>query len=463
MASVNDVMPRVRTALLAGSRGLVLAVLAPSLNIALLIATILSLVFLPLGVGIFLFPEVVMAVRPLAEQQRRWAAEWCGVAVGTPYQSAVAPGQRAGMGPLKRCKTLLVDPATWRDLAWLAAEIPVGLVLGALAAGSVYYGLEGVLIAPWIGLVTQGYGWGPFWPLDALTSVLSVPLGLGLLASSQVIAPLTLKGHAYFVRSLLAPTEAAALSARVRELTETRSTAVDQSAAELRRIERDLHDGAQARLAALGMTLGLAESLHSGDPEAAMRLVAEARETGNQALADLRTLVRGIHPPVLAERGLPGAVQALALSLPLPVSVEGWGTGWGTPSHGDNRGDSRSDAGREDEISNRLDSRLDDRPPAPVESALYFAVAEALANVVKHSCATTARVILARSADRLSAVVWDDGIGGADSARGTGLAGVRRRLSAFDGTIAVTSPLGGPTIVTMELPCGLSSPRTSPF
>ncbi len=212
-------------------------------------------------------------------------------------------------------------------------------------------------------------------------------------------------------------------------LTETRAEHVDHSAAELRRIERDLHDGAQARLVALSMSLGLADSLMESDPETAQRMIADARSTSKAALGDLRSVVRGIHPPVLADRGIAGAVEALALDMPMPV---------------------------------RIDVSLRGRPPAPVESAVYFAVAECLANIGKHSAATNAWITLDHASGVLRVTVGDDGMGGADPDTGTGMRGVMRRLSAFDGTMRVSSPVGGPTIVTMEVPCALSSPRTTP-
>jgi signal transduction histidine kinase len=204
---------------------------------------------------------------------------------------------------------------------------------------------------------------------------------------------------------------------------------VDTQAAELRRIERDLHDGAQARLVALGMSLALAEERLSRDPDGARALLSEARTASSDALAELRDLVRGIHPPVLADRGLAGAVQALALAAPMPVTVL---------------------------------AEMEGRLPAPVESAAYFALAEALTNVVKHSAASHATVTVRRSGDLLELAVSDDGIGGADPSRGTGLHGIARRLSAFDGTLAVESPPGGPTELAMVLPCASFSPKTSP-
>jgi signal transduction histidine kinase len=217
------------------------------------------------------------------------------------------------------------------------------------------------------------------------------------------------------------------LAGRVQRLTETRGHAVDTAAAELRRIERDLHDGAQARLVALGMNLRAVERVLPSSPNAALALVAEARETSVRALNELRDLIRGICPPVLADRGLGHAVQALALDTPLPTTLE-------------------------------ID--LPGRPTPPVESACYFAVAEALANAVKHAGARSAHIRIRHSAGLLRIEVSDDGIGGADPALGTGLLGVERRLGTFDGILAVNSPPGGPTMVVMEVPCALSSPKT---
>jgi signal transduction histidine kinase len=214
----------------------------------------------------------------------------------------------------------------------------------------------------------------------------------------------------------------------VRQLSESRTDATNAEAAELRRIERDLHDGAQARLVAVGMTLGAIERLLETDPAAARELLARTRETSRQALQELRDLVRGIHPPVLSERGLGDAVRALCLDIQLPVEVR---------------------------------VALPGRPDAPVESAAYFAVSEALTNAAKHSRASRATVDLAYRRGRLLVDVSDNGAGGADLDGGTGLRGIQRRLGTFDGTLAVTSPVGGPTTIAMEIPCVLSSPRTS--
>ncbi|WP_243716244.1 sensor histidine kinase [Actinomadura darangshiensis] len=414
-----------RRALTSFVRGLVQIVLAYTVNLPLFILAVLSLAFIPLGAGVVMVPMVFQTIRSIANQQRAWAAEWSGVKIPVPYRP-----EPEGKGPFRRLGWVLTDPASWRDLLWTLLNVPIALVLGILAAGMALYGLEGVFVAPWVAMVAD-YGWGPFWTLDdygVVGIVGSVVLGAGLTAAAVPLGPAFLKVHALFCQSLLAPTREA-LTERVQRLTETRSETVDVSAAELRRIERDLHDGAQARLVALSMNIGLAEEMMKHDPETAQKLLAEARESSGTALTELRDLVRGIHPPVLAERGLDGAVRALALTLPLPVDVQ-------------------------------ID--LPGRADAPVESASYFAVAEILANVVKHSAARRAWLQIEHSGGRLLMIIGDDGTGGADPAAGSGMRGIERRLAAFDGTMAVTSPPGGPTVVTMELPCALSSPKISP-
>jgi signal transduction histidine kinase len=238
------------------------------------------------------------------------------------------------------------------------------------------------------------------------------------------LVPRTIGAHA---RTVLVPGRAMELEGRVQRLTETRDLAVDAAATELRRIERNLHDGAQARLVALGMNLRAVERMLPARPEAALALVAEARETSLRALNDLRDLVRGICPPVLADRGLGHAVRALALDTPFPVD---------------------------------LDIDLPGRLSAPVETACYFAVAETLANAVRHSGARRVHLRIQHRGGLLRVQVADDGAGGADPARGTGLRGVEQRLAAFDGILAVSSPPGGPTMIAMEVPCALSSPKT---
>jgi signal transduction histidine kinase len=209
-------------------------------------------------------------------------------------------------------------------------------------------------------------------------------------------------------------------SERIAVLEETRAGAVEEQESELERIERDLHDGAQARLVALGMSLGMAEQKLASDPEAAQALLAEAREGTREALEELRSLARGIHPPVLADRGLEAAIRALADRTPIRVDVA-------------------------------VDVEV--RPPRTVESAAYFVVAEALANVGKHSAAQHVDVRVRATAARVLVDVTDDGTGGANP-NGGGLRGLARRVEALDGRLEVSSPPGGPTTIRAVIPCG---------
>jgi signal transduction histidine kinase len=417
-----------RAGITAIGRVALLGLLSPPVKLALLVLSVVSLALTVAGVGLVLAPLVAMLVRAYADLHRRVAGAWSWVEIPRPYRP-VPPG--AFLGSPRRWWWLVRDPATWRDLLWLLTGAPVGLLLGVAGPVLLVYGLHGVLALPVIIDAAAGpYGYGVTWPIEDALDVLSVPPQGALVTAGALYAgPWLLWALAHFDRWLLAPTRGAALAQRVDRLTETRTQVVDAQAAELRRIERDLHDGAQARIVSLGMSLGMAEDLVTRDPVAAQALIAEARQASGLALAELRHLVRGIHPPVLAERGLDGGVRALALTLPIPVTV---------------------------------DVDLGGRPDAPVESAAYFAVAEALTNVVKHAHATTAWVSLTHLGGALHITVGDDGGGGASLSGGSGLAGVARRLGAFDGSLHVDSPTGGPTVLTMELPCVLSSPRTSP-
>ena len=259
---------------------------------------------------------------------------------------------------------------------------------------------------------------------------LQIAVGLAMASLGVAVAPWLLHGYAGLARTLLAPTGQAELAQRVYHLAQTRTETIDSGAAEIRRIERDLHDGAQARLVAVGMTLGAAEDLIGTRPDAARALLAEARASSALALAELRALVRGIHPPVLADRGLADAIRALALDSGLRVEVA---------------------------------ADLPGRPPPPVESAAYFAVCELLANVSKHAGTRQAWIDLRHERGMLRVDVVDDGSGGADPTGGTGLRGIERRVAAFDGILALNSPAGGPTVATMEIPCALSSPKTSSY
>lgn len=358
--------------------------------IVLLVLWVVGGVLVVVWVGLGILAGCLVATRWIANLHREMAARTLGEPIPDPYRPLPVGGFVA------KARTVLADPMTWRDLAWVLVAPVVGIVVSL------------VVVVLLLGIVT-GFIW---W----------------------FVTPPLMRARAMFDRFFLAYSRTERLEQRVQDLTESRAEVVDHSAAELRRLERDLHDGAQARLVALSMNLGMADASFDHNPEQARRLVQEARETTAAAIGDLRSVVRGIHPPVLADRGLGGAVQAIALDMAVPVDV---------------------------------DVRLSGRPPAPVESALYFGIAECLANIGKHAGADHAWITLTHEDERLRAVVGDDGRGGADAGAGTGMLGVMRRLAAFDGTMSVSSPAGGPTLVTLEVPCSLessssSSPRTTP-
>jgi signal transduction histidine kinase len=288
--------------------------------------------------------------------------------------------------------------------AWVAnleSEPQRRLVDGLGKGFAIHAGVWGALLLFLVG-VWAAAGGGYFWPVW--------PALAALLALGAHAATLLLRG---------AGNEA--LTERISVLEASRAGAVDAQESELRRLERDLHDGAQARLVALGMSLGMAEQklASDADVDAARELLAEARTGAGEALRELRDLARGIHPPLLADRGLEAAVQSLAAASPIPVAVA---------------------------------VELPARPPAAVESAAYFVIAEALANAAKHARPTRAAVRVGRTRAGLRVEVRDDGIGGANPA-GSGLQGLRHRVEALDGTLAVHSPQGGPTTIAAELPC----------
>ncbi len=388
------------------ARGVMLGALAVA-EAVFIHPVLLVLAFVPI-------PGIGPVVRQLTGLTRRLCGEWCGVPIASPYRPGPAGEDEYGsLTWRQRRQWITADPATWRDLAWILLNPWLGAALAGGSAAAIVYGIFG-LVLPYRSTQLDGIS-HPLW-------------GILLAVGGFWAAPWLLHGYGEFTRSLLGPTRRAELAQRVSHLAQTRSDTIDAGAAEIRRIERDLHDGAQARLVAMGMTLDAAGQLIDTNPAAAHALLSEARDNSIKALAELRGLVRGIHPPVLADRGLADAARALALDLPLRVHCA---------------------------------CDLPGRPPAPVESAAYFALSELLANVSKHAQADQAWIDVRHDGGVLRIGVTDDGRGGADPAQGTGLSGIERRLAAFDGVIAVSSPPGGPTVVNMEIPCALSSPKTS--
>jgi signal transduction histidine kinase len=362
-----------------------------------------SLGYLLLGLGSALVTLVALPLLAIPVLARGWAA-WHGQRAGRLLGTSVSP------------------PPGWRrDLAWLPVHIAAGGALGTAAVLGVGNLLLGAIASPL---------WWTYPAGDPLRLLLEVPvtswgsalvlgplhvLVFGLL-TVRLATPLA-RTHARLCLAVLSPS---ALARRVEVLTATRVGVLDAHGAELRRIERDLHDGTQARLVAIALRLGVArESLD--DPELVARLLREAHEGAEDAMTELRDVIRTMYPPILADRGLTGALTALAAGAGVPTGVE---------------------LGELGEI------------PAAVEAAAYFVAAEALTNAAKHARATSAAVRVARTGRMLTIEVSDDGAGGADETRGTGITGIRRRSAALDGTTRVSSPVGGPTVVTVELSCG---------
>jgi len=514
---MNRFGSRVWRAVGAAGWGVGIAVSGLVVDVVCLVFFVVSLALLPVGVGFVAVPAVLGVVRRYASRRRTFAEKWGGVRIAAVYREVPR-----GAGAFRRTWVALGDPQTWRDVRWLVADLVPGYVFALTPALLLGKGVEGVALP--FGL-WKAYGeyWYEFVPVtDQGSAFLAGLLGAGFLLLAYRYNTAILMFHLRFTKAVLGA-DHEELTARVRVLTDTRRDAVDTSAAELRRIERDLHDGAQARLVVMSMDLGTIEALMEHDPAKAKALLAQARRNSAEVLEELRDLVRGIHPPVLAERGLGDAVRALALRLPLPVEVE---------------------------------VELGGRAEAPVESAAYFAVSELLTNAVKHSGADRIWVDMRHTDGSLRISVTDNGRGGATigggigggmsrtaspaigstaspaagrtaspatadtsspttdgptnpatsraanpatddtsspaaspapgrpaspatnsptgsatndaiapaagnhppatTPTGSGLTGIERRLGTFDGVLAVSSPVGGPTTATLEIPCALS-------
>ncbi|MGE5286297.1 MAG: sensor histidine kinase [Micromonosporaceae bacterium] len=370
------------------------------------------------------------AARGLARVWRGLAARLLGDRIGAP------PPVRAGRGVLHRLRAVLRDGPAWRALAYLLLKLPAGV----LEYYALFFWVAGVINlsypfwwggfrnhAPGVRLspvpVFTPFGWfgqGTFRVATFGGTFAAFGAGACMVLAAPWVTRAVVSLDRWLIRSLAGP---GGLAARVRHLEQTRALAVDDSAALLRQVERNLHDGAQIRLATLAMNLGMAKEKLGGegaplDLNTVRELVDAAHRGAKDALSELRELARGIHPPVL-DNGLADALATLAAGSAIPVS---------------------------------LTTRIPARPSPAIESIAYFCAAELLANAVKHSSASSVTIEAAQRAGALLLTVADDGTGGADPVRGSGLSGLMQRVRTVDGRLDISSPMGGPTRVTVELP-----------
>ncbi len=409
-------------------REVLYALLGPALGALGFAAVFATLLLTVASIGTVV---VLVPVLPLFLALDRAVAGLCRRTANGLLRLDVAKPARAPRGPgvLGYIARNLADPVSWRAVAYLTLRLPLGLVQFALGVMpwmyAVFFMADPLLrkIEPQhavdrhgvhhaFTLEIAGYYFDT-WP----RALMVVAAGVLLLCAAPWITRASLLIDRWLVPRLLGPS---ASSLRIRELEETRANAINEAAATLRRIERDLHDGVQARLVALGMQLGRAESrLEAQDYDRAAGLVSTSRQDAKEIIGELRELVRGIHPPAL-DSGLEPALRTLAARSPVPASVR---------------------------------VELPHRPPASVETMLYFSAAELLTNAGKHSAASTIALTLLSDGERVRLIATDDGKGGARlDGEGSGLRGLAERVRTVDGHLDVDSPPGGPTTVTIEVP-----------
>ncbi|GAB2849605.1 sensor histidine kinase [Actinocorallia aurea] len=368
-------------------------------------------------VGLLVWALLLLLLRSGSMLDRRLIGAVFGTRIPDPYR------QTPQGSLLAKGRTILGDPATWKDLAFQIIRIP--LALGYFVGSMVMWAVTAALIfAPVGGQINEGFvpDFGNYEPrigswYDGLPFML---LGIVCLVLSLYVVKAVSVMHVALAKALLGPSEKQTLRARTSQLQASRARGVDAAEAERRRIERDLHDGAQQRLLGVAMDIGRARTKIDNDPEAARALIEQAHEGARAAIAELRDLARGIYPAILTDRGLEAALSALAARCPVPV---------------------------------RISVDLPERPPAAVESIAYFTVAEALTNVAKHAGAAQAAVEARREGADVVVEIRDDGRGGAALTPRGGLAGLADRAATIDGALTLDSPVGGPTVVRAVLPC----------
>jgi signal transduction histidine kinase len=365
---------------------------------------------LVIGVGIPILAALFALVIWGAQLERQRLRAFLGIEIQSPYRGFPDSGR-----PWKRAWALLRNPQLWRDMCYLLLLLPLGILGLVVIVFPVQF-----VIAPVV-FVLAGEGEVTFWNIsNFFEALVAMVVGLILILPFSMLVNLVALLHGGVARRFLATSTEEVLTERVEELTESRSAVMRAMHLERRRIERDLHDGAQQRLVSLAMELGLAREKMQTDPEAAMKLLEASHEDSKLVLAELRDLVRGIHPAVLTDRGLDAAISAIAGRTPIPVEV---------------------------------DVNLKGRLPDEVEGTAYFVVVESLTNVARHSGASRAKVSISRKGNWLQLEISDNGTGGADPGEGSGIRGLRDRIHALDGRFAIDSPRGKGTSIKVEIPC----------
>ena len=378
------------------------------LNVMLAVGVSLAVV----TIGIPLLALTMLLWRWGADTERQRAALVLGAPIPRPHRAKPA-SQRW----MDRLMAPIRDRTTWRDLGYMWLLGPVGVVAGSVSI-ALWSAAFAALLAP---VAAASAPDGSLLDDLGTPGVVAVAVGSVLVAAVAALVTRALAaGCGAFAQALLQSDDRKELAQRITSLEATRSGAVESSDARLRRIERDLHDGAQHRLAYIAMELGRARAKLPDDPDAVDALLADAHDESKRAMRELRDLVRGIHPSVLSDRGLDAALSGLAERASVPVEISG---------------------------------ALQDRLPPAVETAAYYVVAESLTNVGRHSGATRAQVDVRRDDGLLVLAIGDDGHGGARRRPGSGLEGLAQRVEALDGALEVDSPEGGPTTITARMPC----------
>lgn len=353
------------------------------------------------------------ASRALANVQRSRAVALLGARMDAP-----APSPETDGGLWTRVKGYVGHRALWREYGYHHASWLLNIVSGTLVAGAVVVGLMFTTVFAWADLSEASGGWS----VSTAVRIVFTCVGPIILVVSSFLARGLAYGDYLLMHALLDRDRSEVLQARVRSLTETRAGAVDSAMSERRRLERDLHDGTQQRLTSLAMNLGIAKAQFKDLPDDARKAIDDAHREAKETLTELRGLVRGLHPAVLDDRGLDAALSGIVARSPIPAT---------------------------------LHTDLPERASRTAESIAYFVVSEAMTNAARHSGATQIDVTARSDRRHLTIQVSDNGGGGVDPSRGTGLAGLRQRVEAVDGRLILDSPRGGPTVLTVELPCAL--------